>query len=170
MKSKRNCKILTVGIIVLFIGVSIPSAISIDTKSILSKNKSVENCSYNNISNKDVFKLDKQLKSFEGYFELKKDSSTHNQELKSIYEDFLKLKSNISELESESLICILLFYYGTFLATRLNILTYFADGDILPGIIIILIHTRFSILFLRFLICLALGVSLECEWADLFTP
>jgi hypothetical protein len=90
-----------------------------------------------------------------------------NQELKIIYEDFLKLESNISELKSESSICNILLIYGTFLATRLNILIYFANCDILPSFIIIIIRFRLSILFLRFLVCLALGVSLDCEWADL---
>jgi len=161
-------KILAVGIIFLFNGLSVSSAISVDTRSDFSKKTSIENCGCNNINYSDIVKLKEQLNRFERYFELKPTLLTDNLELKSIHEDFIKC--NISELESGSSICYLLYIYGSILSTRLNILFYFVESDILPGIIIIFIQSRLSIIFLRFLVCLALSVSLDCEWADIFTP
>ena len=54
-------KIHVIGIILLFVGVSVSSAISIDNKPKISQDENEEDCRCNEVSDADIVKLEKQL-------------------------------------------------------------------------------------------------------------
>lgn len=89
-------KILATVIIVLFIGVSFSSAISIDTKPSISTKESIEDCGCNEVSDADIVKLEKQLNVLEIYSKLLLVLSKDNLELNEKYEKYLDLLQSIN--------------------------------------------------------------------------
>ena len=82
-------KSIVISIILLLVGVSLSSAISVDTKSTISNNESEECKECNEISNADLVKVERLLDRVEVYSKLLLVLSRHNPEIKEISEELL---------------------------------------------------------------------------------
>ncbi len=76
---------LAVAVILLFLGVSVSSAISIDTKPSITNNE--DDCGCNEVSDADIVRLEKKLYKLESYSKLLMILSKHNLELKEISQE-----------------------------------------------------------------------------------
>ncbi len=89
---KNICKkTITFSIILLLIGVSVSSAISIDTKSTITNNESVEDCNCKEIDSRHLVRLERQLNRLEVYSKLLLVLSSYNSELREISEELYDL-------------------------------------------------------------------------------
>ncbi len=96
---KNICKkTITFSIILLLIGVSVSSAISIDTKSTISNNESVEDCNCKEVDSRHLVRLERQLNRLEVYSRLLLVLSKHNPELRELNEE---LSNEITTLKEE---------------------------------------------------------------------
>lgn len=85
MNNRLYCKVLALGIIVLFIGVSVSSATYIDKPSMKVENEN--DCGCKEVDNKHTQFLEKQLNSIEVYIKLMLVISKNYPELKEISEE-----------------------------------------------------------------------------------
>jgi hypothetical protein len=105
MKNPLYCKILAVGIIVLFMGVSVTSAIRVENKTHIIDNQVEDDCSCNEVSDADIVKLEKQLDRVERYCKLVLVSSRYNPELKRTSDDLFDRIPSLNALILTNLIC-----------------------------------------------------------------
>ena len=70
MQKNHTCKILAIGIIVLFIGVGIHPAFAVDTKQSMVNKASKEDCGCKEVDNRHLGILEKQLDRLEVYSKL----------------------------------------------------------------------------------------------------
>ena len=100
---KNICKkTLAVSIILLFIGISIPSAISIDSKPIISKDESEDECwNCKEVNDRQLVVLEKQINRLEVYTKLLLVLSKHNPDLAEEYEDSSNDIKTLKELNEE---------------------------------------------------------------------
>ena len=80
---------IVLSIILLLIGVSVSSAISVDTKSTISNNQSEECKECNEVSDADLVKVERLLDKVEVYSKLLLVLSKHNPEFREISEELL---------------------------------------------------------------------------------
>jgi hypothetical protein len=90
MKKNLLSKILTLCIVVLFIGVSYTSATSVDTKSALSNNQSEECRDCNEVSDADLISVERLLDKVEVYSKLLLVLSRYNPEIREKCEGLLE--------------------------------------------------------------------------------
>jgi hypothetical protein len=101
MKSKLYCKILAIGIIILFIGVGIHPAFAVDTKQSMTIKASEEDCGCNEVDDRQLVVLEKQLTRMEVYSKLLLVLSRFNPELKEISEELVDGISTLSGIFEE---------------------------------------------------------------------
>ncbi len=89
MKSKLYCKILAIGIIVLFVSIGINPAFAVDTKQSMVNEASEEDCGCNEVDDRQLVVLEKQLTRLEMYSKFLLVLSRYNPELKKISEELL---------------------------------------------------------------------------------
>ena len=101
MKSKLYCKVLAVGIIVLFLGVSVSSGFAVDTNQSVRVNqgeKCIECRECDEISDVDLVRVERLLYRVEVYSNLLSVLSRHNPKLKEISEKLSDCISTIIEI------------------------------------------------------------------------
>jgi hypothetical protein len=109
---KTICKqLIVISIILLLVGVSISSAISVDTKSTISDKDREECRECNEVSDADLIRVERLLDRVEVYSKLLLVLSRHNPELREISEelskDISKLTRMLEELTEESYLPII---------------------------------------------------------------
>ena len=85
-------QLIVISIILLLIGVSVSSAISVDTQSTISSNESVEDCGCGEVSDADLIRVERLLDRVEVYSKLLLVLSRHNPE---VLEDYEELSNDI---------------------------------------------------------------------------
>ncbi len=134
MRKILSTKILALGLISLFIGVSVSSAISIDIESTIVDNDSKEVCGCKEIDSRHLVVLEKQLNRLEVYTKLLLVLSRYNPELREISEELSNL-INYDSLWDFRIICMALIvmmvtlYYP--LMTISNLMYKYEDNPLL---------------------------------------
>ena len=98
MKHNLYCKILAVGIIVLFVGVGIHPAFAVDTRQSMVNKASEEDCGCNDVDNWQLVVLEKQLNRLEVYSKLLLVLSRYNPELKEINEELYNIVTTLQQM------------------------------------------------------------------------
>jgi hypothetical protein len=98
-------KTIVISIILLLVGVSVSSAISVDTQSTISNNESEDCKECNEISKSDMVKVERLLDRVEVYSKLLLVLSRNNPELRGISE---RLSKRISTFDDAPIICAII--------------------------------------------------------------
>jgi hypothetical protein len=112
MKNKLYCKILAVGIIVLFVGVSVSSAIRVDNKPLILENQNEKDCGCNEVSDSDLIREERLLYSVDSYINIIQLINRNNSE---IVENCNELLTIISIDGNDGLFCDILMRIGIFI-------------------------------------------------------
>ncbi len=107
-------KTITFSIILLLIGITVSSAISIDTKSPVVNQQSEEDCNCKEIDSRHLVVLERQLNRLEVYSKLLLVLSNHNPELFKNYEELTDMISTLNTLDLKDLICNILGITGNY--------------------------------------------------------
>ena len=102
-------KTLVIGIILLFAGVSASSAISVDTKPVISQDKSEECIECRELSNAELVKVKQLVNRVETYSKLLLVLARDNPELNDISEEFSKEISTLKDKLAEQQFLIICF-------------------------------------------------------------
>jgi hypothetical protein len=108
MNRRLLIKTLALSIIFLFIGVSLSSAISVDTKSNVSNNESEECRECNEISDADLVIVERLLNRVEVYSKLLVVLSSYNPEIEEMSKELSNLKYTNNTLDFREQICDIL--------------------------------------------------------------
>ncbi len=108
IKQNLLSKTLTLGIIILFIGVSYSSAISIETELFIVNNKSEEDFDCQEISNSYLVKLDRMFNRLEVYTKILKFFYINNPDLLEKWEKLSIRISALKDLNNDRPICDIL--------------------------------------------------------------
>ena len=104
-------KLIVISIILLLIGVSVSSAISVDTKSTISNNQREECSECKEVSKSDLILVERLLDRVEVYSKLLLVLSRYNPELKEISEELVDEIPKLKNLNDDfPIICFLLLY------------------------------------------------------------
>lgn len=98
-------KTLVIGVVVLFVGVSLSSAVSINAKSAMDHEQSEECRECNEVSDADLIKVERLLERVEIYSKLLMVLSKNNPEIKENYENLADMISILNTLNSKESIC-----------------------------------------------------------------
>ncbi len=98
-------KSLVISIILLLIGFSVSSAISVDTKSPVVNQQRGEDCNYEEINSRHLVRLERQLNRLEVYTKLLLVLSRDNPELREISEELSYLISTFKKSDLKDIIC-----------------------------------------------------------------
>ena len=101
---------IVISIILLLIGVSVSSAISVDTDSTISDNESEECRECNEVDDRQLVVLEKQLNRLEVYSKLLLVLSKHHPELEEDYNELTDMISTLNTLDLKDVICGFLTY------------------------------------------------------------
>ena len=99
--NKVSKQTILISIILLLIGVSISSAISVDTKTIITNNQNDECRDCNKVRDADLIRVERLLDKVEVYSKLLSVLSKYNSELKEMSEELSNQLSNINKLYDE---------------------------------------------------------------------
>ncbi len=171
---KNICKkTLAVSIILLLVGVSVSSAISIDTESPVVNQQSVEDCNCKEVDSRHLVRLERQLNRLEVYSRLLLVLSRYNPELREISEELsneiITLKEELADDPPFPFICDILW---TIIATIDGIIGFFYEQWTSSEIysiefyIWLLLYTTGGTMFLPIVIpILLIGAVFYCwEW------
>ena len=170
---KKLCKkSIVISIILLFVGVSASSAVSVDTKSTISNNQNEECRECNEISDADLVKVERLLNRVEVYSKLLLVLSRHNPELREICEE---LSNGITTLKESlkndgySIICVLIW---AIVAPPLYLITdiIYRIDQLLGGEGVIELLLLLLFVSPIYIPIIELGERLDCWWVEPWYP
>ena len=180
MNKNLLSKTLVIGIIFLFIGVSVSSAISIDAKSTISNNESVEDCGCQDVSSQHLVRLERLLDRLEVSTKILLLLSKHNPEIaekcQEMFDRITTITDKYEELKPKAplddypIICAILesiFLPVQQIGRRLSDLgIYYYEYPMIRTIIQLMLVP----LGVYCWNVIKLGLLYECEWAEPYIP
>ena len=160
LQKNHTCKILAIGIIALFMGVSVSSAISVDTESTIVE--IVEDCGCEEVSDSDLIKVERLLNKVEVYSKLLLVLSKYNPEVKDKCEEILQV-INSNKQWNFPIICDILESILNLISDLIDFITSYLLPKIDPIFESIILFLFAPIGFIG-LSLVPLGIIFGCDW------
>ena len=157
------CKVFAVGIILLFVGVSFSSAISVDKHSIIENQEECKEC--NEVDDKHIQFLERQLNRLEVYSKWLLVLSKYFPELKEISNDF-KSSTSFKESFAGRPLCDILFSLILTLNATLMMLFSLQEKLWHLNIIYQIVESILGVVMLTFNAVWVMGDLLVCDWSN----
>jgi hypothetical protein len=167
MKKGLYCKVFAVGIIVLFVGVSVSSAISVDTHSVIENEEECKEC--NEVDNADLIIVERLLDRVEVYSKLLLVLSNHYPELIYLNEELSNVISTLTEdLKNDeyTFTCYILSIYDSIITIIYIKFDIYRDNFIDNGnnLIVVILGIYLEILNYLHGLIWETGYYLNCDW------